>query len=115
MPNYGYMPQNPAFQRPAYQPIYVPQMMQESMVQARFVSGREEAMAATVYPGSMVAFIDRANGRVYTKQIDPNNGMSEFHEYSEGVPQPQFVTAEAFAQYQADMDKRINDLQEVFR
>lgn len=102
------MPQGPAFQRPAFQqqpmpqmPMYQqpqPVMMQDGMIQARFVSGREEAVASNVMPGSMFLFHDRANGKIYAKLIDPNTGLADFREYAE-VQQaaqntPQYVTME---------------------
>ena len=97
------MPQNPAFQRPAFQqpmpqmPMFQqPAMMQDGMIQARFVSGREEAVASNVMPGSMFLFHDRANGKIYAKLIDPNTGLADFREYAEVQPStqvsPQYVT-----------------------
>ena len=102
------MPQGPAFQRPAFQqqpiqpmPMFQqsqPVMMQDGMIQARFVSGREEAVASNVMPGSMFLFHDRANGKIYAKLIDPNTGLADFREYAE-VQQaaqnaPNYVTME---------------------
>lgn len=72
------MPQGPAFQRPAFQqqPMYQqPAMMQDGMIQARLVTGREEAVASNVIPGSMFLFYDRAHGMIYTKLIDPQTGL----------------------------------------
>lgn len=99
------MPQGPAFQRPAFQqpmpqmPMFQqPAMMQDGMIQARFVSGREEAVASNVMPGSMFLFHDRANGKIYAKLIDPNTGLADFREYAEVQPSaeitPQYVTME---------------------
>lgn len=100
------MPQGPAFQRPAFQqqpiqqmPMFQqpqPAMMQDGMIQARFVSGREEAVASNVMPGSMFLFHDRANGKIYAKLIDPNTGLADFREYAEVQPSaqnaPDYVT-----------------------
>lgn len=100
------MPQGPAFQRPAFQqqpmqqmPMFQqpqPVMMQDGMIQARFVSGREEAVASNVMPGSMFLFHDRANGKIYAKLIDPNTGLADFREYAEVQPSaqnaPNYVT-----------------------
>ena len=114
------MPQGPAFQRPAFQQqpmIYQPQqmpaqhpMMQDGSIQARFVSGREEAVASNVMPGSMFLFHDRANGRVYAKLIDPNTGLADFREYAE-VQQnqqqvPQYATMDA-------LDALRNELEQI--
>lgn len=120
------MPQGPAFQRPAYQsqPMYQQQpyqqpMMQDGMVQARFVASREEAVAATVIPGSMFLFIDRANRKIYSKLIDPQTGMPDFKEYGEMQPeqmqQPQYATLEAVSaalmELEQRVDQKINALQ----
>ena len=106
------MPQGPAFQRPAYQqPMQQmqPAMMQDGMIQARFVSGREEAVASNVIPGSMVIFSDRAHGMVYTKLIDPNTGMVDFREYAEIQPiqqqAPQYVTVDALDAFRREVDQ----------
>ena len=117
----NYMPQGPAFQRPAFQqqPMMYPQqmqsvpqpMMQDGMIQARFVSGREEAVASNVMPGSMFLFHDRAHGMVYAKLIDPNTGMPEFREYAEVQPSqqqaPQYVTVDALEALRSEVEQMI--------
>lgn len=113
---YPYMPQGPAFQRPAYQQqgIYQqqmqPAMMQDGSIQARFVSGREEAVASNVMPGCMFLFHDRANGMVYSKLIDPQTGMPEFRAYAEVRPEqqaPQYVTVDALEALRQEFEQRI--------
>ena len=121
--SYYPMPQGPAFQRPAFQqqPMYAPQpmtqmqptqqpMMQDGSIQARFVSGREEAVASNVMPGSMFLFHDRANGRVYAKLIDPNTGMADFREYAEVQPvqqqAPQYATLDALSAAMNELEQR---------
>ena len=124
--NYGYPAQGPAFQRPAYQqPIYTPQpmpvqqpMMQDGMIQARFVSGREEAVASNVIPGSMFIFHDRAHGMIYTKLIDPQTGMPDFRAYAEmpaavQEPQqtaPQYVTVDDLNALKGEIERRFEAL-----
>lgn len=110
---YPYMPQGPAYQRPAFQPMYQsmqPAMMQDGNIQARFVSGREEAVASNVMPGSMFLFHDRANGMIYSKLIDPQTGMPEFKAYAEVQPEqqqaPQYVTADVFTAFQQQIEQR---------
>lgn len=118
-PTYTYSATPAAYsQRPAYQqPIYQPQpMMQDGAVQARLVSGREEAVAATVMPGSMWLFYDRAHGVIYSKLIDPQTGMPEFKEYADvapatQAPAPQYVTVEMFDQFQQGLERRFEALQ----
>jgi hypothetical protein len=126
--NYGGQPysyqgtQNPYMQRMQYQPQMYPQpvqqpqpMMQDGAVQARLVSGREEAVAAAVMPGSLFLFFDRASRKVYAKLIDPQTGMPDFREYAEAQPEqtaaPQYVTVEMFAQYQEGVERRLEALQ----
>ena len=103
----------PTYQQPVYQPA---PMMQDGAVQARLVSGREEAVAATVMPGSMWLFYDRAHGVIYSKLIDPQTGMPEFKEYAEvapatQAPAPQYVTVEMFDQFQQGLERRFEALQ----
>lgn len=59
---------------------------QQSSIQARPVTGREEAIAATVFPGSPMLFLDRAHGAVYYKSVDPQSNSVEFVDFI--VPQP---------------------------
>lgn len=114
---YFNVPQGQAFPRPAYQqpmPMYQqntqPAMMQDGMVSARFVSGREEAVASNVMPGSMFLFYDRANRMIYTKLIDPQTGMPEFREFAEMQPVqqnvPQYVTPDALAAFGQELEQR---------
>ena len=117
-PTYTYSATPAAYSpRPAYQqPIYQPQpMMQDGAVQARLVSGREEAVAAAVMPGSLFLFFDRASRKVYAKLIDPQTGMPDFREYAEAQPEqaplPQYVTVEMFDQFQQGLERRFEALQ----
>ena len=113
---YPYMPQGPAFQRPAFQQPMYPRMqqplMQDGSIQARFVSGREEAVASNVMPGSMFLFHDRAGGMIYSKLIDPQTGMPEFRAYAEVRDQqaPQYVTMDALEALRREFEQRISDL-----
>jgi hypothetical protein len=70
------------------------QPMQGGM-QARPVTGREEAVAATVFPGAPMLFLDRAHGAVFYKAIDPQTGAAEFVEFvmaTPAPPAPQYAT-----------------------
>lgn len=110
------MPQGPAFQRPAYQQQMYQQMpqpmMQDGMIQARFVASREEAVAATVIPGCMFLFYDRANRKVYAKLIDPQTGMPDFRELSETQPEQaqatQYATIEAVGAALQELEQRFD-------
>lgn len=84
---------------------------QPSGIQARPVTGREEAVAATVFPGSPMLFLDRAHGAVYYKAIDPQTGAAEFVDFivAQPVPQqapPQYVTVEMFDQWRSEFESR---------
>ena len=102
--------QQPMYQQPMQQP-----MMQDGMVQARFVSGREEAVAANVIPGSMCLFIDRANRKIYSKLIDPQTGMPDFRDYAEIQPEqmqtPQYATAEDLFALEQRIEQRLASMQ----
>lgn len=68
---------------------------QQSGIQARPVTGREEAVAAAVFPGSPMLFLDRVHGAVYYKSVDPQTGAAEFVEFVVVQPVPQQVAAPA--------------------
>lgn len=116
-PNYSpqnyYTPQ-PYQQRQTYPPAYSQPMMQDGAVQGRIVSCKEEAIAAPVNPGVRTIFLDASHGAVYSKLIDPQTGVSDFHEYIEPVvaqPEaPQYMTVEMFAQYKDELEKRLEAL-----
>lgn len=91
---YGYQPQyNPGYQQPqqAYQQrmnfLQSAQPMQQSGLQARPVTCREEAVAATVFPGSPIIFLDRAHGMAYYKAVDAQTNAVEFVDLAVVMPQ----------------------------
>lgn len=64
------------------------QIQQPGSMYARYVAGKEEAVAAQVLPdGNLNVFVDNANGRIYTKAVAPN-GMAEFREFAFVQPVP---------------------------
>ena len=83
---------------------------QQQGIQARPVTGREEAVAATVFPGTPVLFLDRAHGAVYYKAIDPNTGAAEFVDFAIAQPvqqpTPRYVTVDMFEQWRAEIEQR---------
>lgn len=105
--------------QPVYQapPLTVPQ---DGTIPARLVSGREEAVASNVIPGSMFVFYDRGNGKIYVKAIDPQTGAAEFREFAEisqphmqqqqSQAVPQYATIEMLARMQQEFDRRIETL-----
>ena len=93
---YGYQPQyNPGFQpqQQAYQQrmgfLQSAQPMQQSGLQARPVTCREEAVAATVFPGSPMVFLDRAHGMAYYKAVDAQTNSVEFVDLAVVMPTQQ--------------------------
>lgn len=93
---FNYPPQGPAFQAPAYQQMNYMQprqdfqqmnMQQPGMLPARYVTGREEAVAAQIIPGDPFIFADFAHGRMYVKQINAQTMVPEFVEFMR-VQQP---------------------------
>lgn len=85
--NPGYQPQQAYPQRMTYmQPA---QPVQQNGLQARAVSCREEAVAATVFPGSPVIFLDRAHGMAYYKAVDAQTNAVEFVDFTVAMPMQQ--------------------------
>lgn len=113
---YGYQPQQYGYQQP--QQMYQQSRMdflqsvqpQPSGIQARPVTGREEAVAATVFPGSPVLFLDRVHGAVYYKAVDPNTNAVEFVDFV--VAQPVQPSAPQYATL-ADIDALRAELAEM--
>ena len=100
-PIYGQQmqPAYPQTYRPIYQPPQPMQMNQPqidpAMVNARYVTCKEEAVAAQIIPdGSAYYFICEAQGRIYSKRFNPATNAAEFREFAIQQNQPQ---AEQFA------------------
>ena len=111
-------------QQPVYGAFQQPQQMyqqsrldflqgsqpQQNGMQARPVTGREEAVAATVFPGSPMLFLDRAHGAVYYKAIDPQTGAAEFVDFVVATQPartaPQYVTIEMFDSWRNEIESR---------
>ena len=121
-PNYSY------FSGPGYQSAIYPQpvspyqqrqeqptvMQQPGMLPARYVTGREEAVAAQIIPGDPFIFADFQHGKVYVKQINPQTKAADFIEFvrmqpvqaqeTPQQPQVQFATKEDLDALRADME-----------
>lgn len=102
--------QMPAFQQGAY--------LQDGTIPARFVSGKEEAVASNVLPGSMFLFYDRAHNTIYVKAVDPQTGMAEFRTYQDAEPvqtpqerAPEYVSMEMFNSFKNDLERRFESFQ----
>lgn len=71
------------------------QAMEPGMINARYVTCREEAVAAQILPdGNPYLFVHAAQGRIYTKCFNPQTGMAEFREYGMIQPQHEQQTAQ---------------------
>ena len=118
-PIYGQQMQNayPQTYRPIYQPPQPMQMnqpqMDPAMVNARYVTCKEEAVAAQIIPdGSAYYFICEAQGRIYSKRFNPATNAAEFREYVIQQNQPQ---AEQFAPMEAlrALNTRVEQIEQI--
>lgn len=108
--------QNPVPPIAAFQQM--PAFPQDGTIPARLVSGREEAIASNVLPGSMFLFYDRAHGAIFAKYIDPQTGASEFKTFREAsepsqeasAPVPEYVTMESFKAFKSELEGRFEAL-----
>ena len=101
----GYMQQMPM--------QYPTQQMMQPTIQARYVTGREEAVAAQIIPdGSAYYFICEAQGRIYSKRFNPATNAAEFREYVIQQNQPQ---AEQFAPMEAlrALNARVEQIEQI--
>lgn len=61
---------------------YPGQQMMQPTIQARYVTGREEAVAAQIpQDGNMCVFADTGHGMIYTKQLNMQDGSAVFRAY----------------------------------
>ncbi len=117
-PSYaGYQQMQGGYQ-PAYRPIYQPpqpiqQQMEPGMVNARYVTCREEAVAAQIIPdGSAYYFICEGQGRIFCKRYNSQTGAPEFIEYARAQQQN---PAEQFAPLDAvkALNARVEQLEQL--
>lgn len=97
---------------PMQQPMQIgqqPTTQQPGTLYARYVTGREEAIAATVLPdGNLNLFVDMQHGMIYGKAVAPN-GAAELREFAYRQPvqpadaQQQWVSRDAFEQLQTEV------------
>lgn len=118
-PIYGQQmqPAYPQTYRPIYQPTQPMQMnqpqMDPAMVNARYVTCKEEAVAAQIIPdGSAYYFICEAQGRIYSKRFNPATNAAEFREFAIQQNQPQ---AEQFAPVEAlrALNARVEQIEQM--
>ena len=117
-PIYGQQMQT-AYPHP-YRTIYQPPQpmqpqMEPGMVNARYVTCKEEAVAAQIIPdGSAYYFICEAQGRIYSKRFNPATNAAEFREYVIQQNQPQ-MQAEQFAPMEAlrALNSRVEQIEQL--
>jgi hypothetical protein len=96
------------------------QIQQPGSMYARYVAGKEEAVAAQVLPdGNLNVFVDNANGRIYTKAVAPN-GAAAFREFAFRQPvqqptEPQQVQQWAPMEAVEQLRVEVRQLREMFR
>lgn len=109
--------QTQQYQPNAYRPTVTAQqmidgpqyMMQPGMINARFVTCREEAVAAQIMDGNPWLFLDQAHGMVYYKGFNSRTNTAEFIDFAMAQPQqpqqPQFAPIADFMQLKSDFDQ----------
>jgi hypothetical protein len=111
----GYPSINPYMQqRNDFAPVNQP-----GTIPARYVTGREEAIAAQIIPGDPFVFADFAHGRIYVKQINPQTMAADFIEFvraqqpvaAPAEPDVQFATQDDIAALKAEIEALRNSVQ----
>lgn len=95
------------------------QINQPGTIPARYVTGREEAVAAQIVPGDPFIFCDFAHGRLYVKQINPQTMAADFVEFvrtqqpvsAPAEPDVQFATQDDIAALKAEIEALRNSVQ----
>lgn len=75
----------------------------------RQVGSIEEAKGFPVDPNAMYFFLDTGNGKIYMKQLNMNNGKSDFYTYS---VQEQ-VTSEKQSDPMAEINQRLSNIENI--
>ena len=75
----------------------------------RQVGSIEEAKGFPVDPSTMYFFLDTGNGKIYMKQLNMNNGKSDFYTYT---VQEQ-VTPEKQADPMAEINQRLSNIENI--
>lgn len=75
----------------------------------RQVGSIEEAKGFPVDPNAMYFFLDTGNGKIYMKQLNMNNGKSDFYTYS---VQEQ-TTPEKQSDPMAEINKRLSNIENI--
>ena len=81
--------QQPMQQQMVQQPMQQVQQAQQ-MVNARMVTGKEEALGVPVdFSGALMVFTDVSHGKIYTKAFNMGTGSADIHAYNlDNTPEP---------------------------
>lgn len=122
-PMYGQQMQTtyPQTYRPIYQPPQPMQMqamqpqMDPGQVNARYVTCKEEAVAAQIIPdGNPYYFVNEAQGRIYSKRFNPQLNAPEFKEYvlvqQQNPNEPQYAPLDMMKA----LNNRVEQLEQLF-
>lgn len=107
---------------PTYMPQYMPQRQDYRAVMPAMppqttgfncvpVTSRAEAEVSQIpFDGSTTYFVDTANGKIYAKTFNAATGAAPLVTFSReaevAVQPPQYVTAEEFNAFKAEIEKR---------
>ena len=75
----------------------------------RQVGSIEEAKGFPVDPNAMYFFLDTGNGKIYMKQLNMNNGKSDFYTY---IVQEQ-ITPEKQSDPMSEINKRLSNIENI--
>lgn len=108
-----YQPQmyRPAYQQP--QPMQM-QQMDPGAINARYVTGREEAVAAQIIPdGNVYLFYDPTNRMIYAKRFNPQSNAAEFMEFHGPAQQMQQAAQYAPMDAVAALNQRVERIEQT--
>lgn len=97
----------PVTQRQNVQPLNYGPVPQNMFI--RTVTGREEAVASPIpLDGSVVAFTDFSHNRIYTKQLNMNDGSAKFETYEKVVEKQSVPTTEESKTQMSEEKQELN-------
>lgn len=102
---------------------YPGQQMMQPTIQARYVTGREEAVAAQIpQDGNMCVFADTGHGMIYTKQLNMQDGSAVFRAYrridqsdEKTAPAEEYVKKSEFDSVKGALERLRGDFDELLR
>lgn len=86
-----------------------PQQNNQPQFFIRQVGSIEEAKGFPVDPNTMYFFLDTGNGKIYMKQLNTNNGKSDFYTYTVHEQ----VTPEKQSDPMAEINQRLSNIENI--